>query len=465
MNNRKNQAHSLEIPNATTAPSRASGGIARDNDGVVAQSGPKPHVMLMIEAVGHGGAERVAEELALHTDPTRFRRSVLVTRPLDRVTGSAEAYERLRDSGVEVHLLNRRNTLDRRALQRLVGLLRSRHVDVLHAHMFGSNVWAALLGHPLGVPVVVAHEHTWSFEGQPLRKVLDHHVVARFSDQVIAVSEADRRRMIDTVRMPAERVTLIPNGITWTGGGDPSAVRRELGIGPDAPVLVQTAVLREQKAIDVMVSAMAILRDTHPDARLLVAGPGDPAQLRALAAELGLAERVLFLGGREDVADLLAAANVGVLSSDFEGMPLAVLEYMAAGLPVVSTRVGGVPEMVKDGESGLLAPPRDPRALAAALARLLDDPALARTMGERGRSRQRERFSGQAMTARVDALYEELLSAKGITVPRSAPAPMVPAETPTAGQTDAGDRRAPDNRWLSRMRRSGAETLSRNRDH
>jgi glycosyltransferase involved in cell wall biosynthesis len=422
--------------------------------------------MMMIEAVGAGGAERVAEELALNTDPARFTRSVLVTRPLERVTGSAEACARLRDSGVDLHFLNRGNTLDLRALRRLVGLLRSTHVDVLHAHMFGSNVWAALLGHPLGVPVVVAHEHTWSFEGQPLRKLLDRNVVARFSDKVIAVSAADQRRMIETVGMRPDRVTLIPNGISWSGGGDPLAVRRELGIPPEAPVLVQIAVLRPQKAIDVMLNAMAILRETHPDARLLVAGPGDPAELRAMAAQLELGERALLLGGREDVPDVLAAANVGVLSSDFEGMPLAVLEYMAAGLPVVSTCVGGLPEMVEPGETALLVPPRDPQALAAAVGRLIDDPALAQRMGEAGRSRQQARFSSQAMTTRVDELYEDLLRTKGIVVPQSASTrPEPPAAHPLAGQTEAGDRRVTDQRWLSRMRRTGPETLSRNRDH
>jgi glycosyltransferase involved in cell wall biosynthesis len=403
---------------AATRRNRPTGTLrGRDNDRVPGELDRKPHVMTMIEAVGHGGAERVAEELALQTDPARFRRSILVTRPLELITGSAEACERLGASGVEVHRLERRGMIDVQAIKKLVALLRSARVDVLHAHMFGSNVWAALLGHAVGIPVVVTHEHTWSFEGQPLRKLLDRNVVARFSDAVIAVSAADRRRMIETVGMRQDRVTLIPNGISWTDGADPMAVRHELGIGPEVPVLVQTAVLRPQKAIDVMVRAMAILRRAHPEARLLVAGPGDPGPLRTLAAQLGAEEQVTFLGPREDMADVLAAASIGVLSSDFEGMPLAVLEYMAAGLPVVATRVGGLPEIVDDGETGVLVTPRDPEALAAALARLIGAPALARAMGERGRLRQQQQFSCQAMTRRVNELYEVLLGAHGFTLP------------------------------------------------
>ena len=121
------------------------------------------------------------------------------------------------------------------------------------------------------------------------------------------------------------------------------------------------------------------------------------------------------------MTDLLAAATVGVLSSDFEGMPLAVLEYMAAGLPVVATGVGGLPEIVREGETGFLVAPRDPAALAERIGRLLADPALAREMGERGRRRQQEHFSREAMVAAVTGLYERLLTAKGVSVPAAEP--------------------------------------------
>jgi glycosyltransferase involved in cell wall biosynthesis len=295
--------------------------------------------------------------------------------------------------------------------------LRKRPVDVVHAHKFGSNMWASMLGHAAGVPVVIAHEHTWSFEGQPLRRVADRHVVARFSDAVIAVSEADRRRMVAEIGMPEERVVLIHNGIDGDGRGDGERVRRELGLPPGVPVLIQTATLRPQKAVEVMIAATAILRRTYPEVRLLVAGQGDVARLQSVASGHGVSDGVLLLGPRVDVADLLAAASVGVLSSDFEGMPLAVLEYMAAGLPVVATAVGGVPEIVREGETGFLVAPRDPAALAERVSRLLGDPALARDMGERGRRRQREAFSRQTMVGAVTTLYERLLGAKAITVP------------------------------------------------
>ena len=173
----------------------------------------RPHVLTLTDVIGLGGAERIAEELCALADPDRFRRSLCVTRPTAHVPGSEASVARLRDAGVDVVFLERRNRFDLRPMARLVRVVRDGGVDVIHAHKFGSNVWAALLGHALGVPVVVAHEHTWSFEGQRGRRLADRHLVARFSDAVIAVSEADRARMVAEVGMPADRVVLIHNGI------------------------------------------------------------------------------------------------------------------------------------------------------------------------------------------------------------------------------------------------------------
>ncbi|MGZ4349648.1 MAG: glycosyltransferase family 4 protein [Solirubrobacteraceae bacterium] len=392
----------------------------------------RPHVLTLTDVIGRGGAEAIAEELCVQADPARFHRSLCVTRPTAHVPGAEASLARLRDAGVEVAFLERRHRFDLGPLGRLASLLRRRPVDVIHAHKFGSNVWAALLGGAVGVPVVIAHEHTWSFEGHRARRLADRHVVARFSDAVIAVSEADRRRMVAEVGMPAHRVVLIPNGIAGAPTGDGAAVARELGLTPGAPVLVQTATLRPQKAVEVMIAATAIVRRAHPGVRLLVAGAGDIARFEAVAAAEGVADAVSLLGPRGDVADLLAAASVGVLSSDFEGMPLAVLEYMAAGLPVVATDVGGLPEIVRDGETGFLTAPRDPAALAERIGRLLSDPGLAREMGGRGRRRQRELFSREAMVGAVSVLYERLLNAKGVSVPATAPtgAAAGPAQRP-----------------------------------
>jgi glycosyltransferase involved in cell wall biosynthesis len=382
----------------------------------------KPHVLTLTDSLGPGGAERVAVELAVRADPTRFQRSLCVTRSEAPNRTAQDSIGRLQAEGVNVLRMNRRSRANLRAWRPLIGYLRSRRVDILHAHKFGSNAWAAVLGRLLGVPVIVAHEHTWSFEGQPFRKLVDRTIVARGSDVVIAVSEADRRRMIELVGMPANRVVLIPNGIPTPPAEDGAAVRAELGFGQDVPILALTANLRDQKAIDVMLQAMARLRTTQPQAQLLIVGSGDQTRLRAEASRLGVADAVTFMGSRADVPKILAASDVGVLSSDFEGMPLAVLEYMAASLPVVATDVGGVPEIVDHGRSGLLVAPRDPAALAGAIDTVLFDRAMARSMGEAGRARQQREFSVEVMAERVSRLYDSLLAGLGPRPVSSEPA-------------------------------------------
>ncbi len=373
----------------------------------------RPHVLTLIDSLAEGGAERVAVELATGADPRRFRRSLCITRgSLTKLgPGAGASLERLRDAEVEVFALERHSRTDVRAWARLLSYLRE-HVDVVHAHKFGSNFWGAVLGRAARVPVVLAHEHTWSFEGRPVRRQLDRRVIARLADLMIAVSDADQQRMIEVVGIPAERIVVMPNGIPSWPAGDGIRFRQECGIAPGAPVLAMTAVLRPQKAVDVMVEALAIVRRSVPAVRLLVIGQGDPSPLMELADRLGVGEAVGFLGHRPDVPEVLAAADLGVLSSDFEGSPLAVLEYMAAGLPVVATDVGGVPSIVQHGRTGLLVPRRDPPALAAAIETVLSDRELARSMGERGRSRQLTEYSSEAMCERVYELYERLLERK-----------------------------------------------------
>jgi glycosyltransferase involved in cell wall biosynthesis len=373
-------------------------------------------------------------ELVLRADPSRFQRSVCVTRPneADDGTTAGDNVERLRAEGVNVLMLDRRSRADLRAWRPLVAYVRSRRVDILHAHKFGSNVWAAVLGRLLRVPVVVSHEHTWSFEGQPVRKLVDRRIVGPYSDAVIAVSEADRRRMIERVGMPADRVVLIPNGISAPPPEDGTAIRAELGFAQDVPILVLTAGLRPQKALDVMLEAMGLLRSAQPQVQLLIVGPGDPTQLRAQAVRIGVGDAVTFTGTRVDVAKILAASDIGVLSSDFEGMPLAVLEYMAAGLPVVATDVGGLPEIVDHGRSGLLVAPRDPLALAGAIDTVLSDRATARSMGAAGQARQRREFSAEVMADRVYRLYDSLLAGLGPRLVRSEAASRSPS--PESGE-------------------------------
>lgn len=362
-----------------------------------------------------GGAERLAIDISTRLDQSRFSPSICSTRvvPVDR-SGPAQARAQLDAAGVPLRALDRPSRLHVGPWGSLLTDIRRQRMDIIHAHKVGSNAWASVLGRLAPVPVVVAHEHTWSFEGQPWRRFVDRCLIAPNANVMIAVSREDRRRMIEVERIPPEKVVFVPNGVPDTAAVSGRDLRPELGIGPDDPVIGIACVLRPQKNVSVLLRAAARLRREFPRLRVLIAGEGEErAALERLAAELGLAEAVRFLGFRTDVPDVLAAWDVALLSSRYEGSPLALMEYMEAGKPVVAPRVGGVPDLVAGGEQGLLVEPGDPEALATATAALLRDPARARRMGERGRARCRAEFGIDVTVRRIEDLYEQLYRESG----------------------------------------------------
>lgn len=378
-------------------------------------------------AVG-GGAERVALDLTAGLDAERFRRTLCVSRwAPERLSPVhlARFTEALERSGVRLLGLRRRRTTDLRAWLALLRVLRRERVDVLHAHKFGSNVWGTLLGRLAGVPVVIAHEHTWSYEGQPLRRALDRHLIARFSDAFVAVSREDRRRMIEIEGVPPDRILELRNAIAVPAARPRDGhVRDRLGLASEAKVIGLVAIQRPQKRIDLLVRAAARLRTEFPELRVLLIGDGpveEATRIKALVAELGLDDVVLTLGVRDDVPDLLAAVDVAVLSSDFEGSPLAVLEYMEAGLPIVATEVGGLPDLLDDGRCGVLVAPGDDAELAAGIRRLLTDRELATRLGAAARHRRRTEFDLDTVVHGVEDIYERLLVRKGRRVMRMEP--------------------------------------------
>jgi glycosyltransferase involved in cell wall biosynthesis len=359
--------------------------------------------MLLVDSFAElGGAERLVGHIATRLDPERFEVTVCATRLADEASLRAAQL-----AGVRVLELERRRRLSVSAWLRLYRELKQ--IDVLHAHKFGSNVWGVLVGRAARVPVVIAHEHTWSFEGEPLRRFLDRHLVARLSDRFLAVSALDARRMVSVEHIDPAAIEVVRNGIPDLPLGDGAAVRRELGIEERAPVVGTVCVLRPQKGVDHLLEATAVAQREVPGLRLIVVGDGpERAALEAQADRLGLGRAVIFAGARRDVAGLLAALDVAVLASDFEGTPLALLEYMAAARPIVATRVGGIPDVLQDGVTGLLVPPRDVAALADALVSLLREEDRRESLGAAARDLQQREWTIDATVAALSALYERL---------------------------------------------------------
>jgi L-malate glycosyltransferase len=374
--------------------------------------GRRLKVIQFTDRVGtHGGAEHLTMQIAERLDPARFESMVCATRyspseqEKETVTEAAVALER---AGVRFLGLNRRTRAHAWALWPLISVLRREKVDVIHAHKFGSNVWGVVLGRLCRVPVVVTHEHGWGFEGKA-KMIMDRELIARGSNAFIAVSREDRRRMIELESIKPDKAVFVPNGIPPLPPPSGRDVRAELDIGPNDLVVTTVGFLRQPKAMDVLIEAAAKLAPRFPELKVLIVGEGDDRPVyEALIERLSLQGVVKLLGLRSDVPDLLAETSVAVLSTNSEGSPLSVMEYMDAGLPVVATRVGGIPDLIDDGVEGLLVEPRDPEGLAAAIARILEDPVEASRMGERARERRRREFDIDVMVRNLENLYLDL---------------------------------------------------------
>jgi glycosyltransferase involved in cell wall biosynthesis len=350
-----------------------------------------------------GGAERFTLGLATHLPQDRFEPVVCSARGADEAAVAA-----LRGAGVRHVGLGRRTKWDVHQLGGLARMLRREPIDVLHAHMFGSNLWGSVIGTACRVPILLAHEHTWSYTGDPLRTWLDGHVIGRLVTRFISVSPADAERMINQEGVPADKVIVLPTAYVPGPAGAASDIRNELGLAAETPLIASAVALRPQKALEVMLDAMALVHARVPSAHLLIAGSGSLLpRLEQHARERGVAGQVHFLGIRHDVDSILRQADVGALSSDYEGMPLFAFECMAARTPLVSTAVGALPGLLENGRAALLVPPRDPPALAAALTEVLTDPARRHAIAEAA-AEGLERYTIEAVTAQFADLYEQL---------------------------------------------------------
>lgn len=363
------------------------------------------HVLMMIDELfdGIGGAERFAAALAGALPKDEFEATVCTTRTMT----PGKLLDETRAAGVNLIEIGRTGRFDVLSLRKLGAYLRSQEVDVLHAHKFGSNLWGALVGRAARVPVVLAHEHTWEYDNK-LRMLLDGRVIAPLVDRFLAVSELDRSRMIELEGVRPEKTGYMPVGYMPRPPQPRGDLRAELGLEDDVPIVGTLAALRTQKRLDDLIGAFATVLERVPDAHLVIGGDGeDKPRLEAAAAELPDG-RVHFLGMREDLETILAAFDVAAMSSSYEGMPLFMAEALTHGTPFVCTRVGGVPDVVRDGVDGLLVEVGERDALADSIVRLLTDRDLAQTLAASGRERVRA-FTLEQTAANAAALYRELL--------------------------------------------------------
>lgn len=325
----------------------------------------------------------------------------------------------LSQDGIPRYDLGARRLADPRAPLRLLRLLRRERVQLVHAHGQDASVVAAAV-RAFSAARLVVTRHVLDEPAARWRERLRARAscaAMRRADAVVAVSAAVAGRVAELAHIPSGAIEVIPNGIDLdrfgrVGRERRAAVLEPLAIDDSAPVVLVPAALREEKGHDVLLQAMPELLRAVPSVRVLIVGEGEREQeLRARARPLG--EAVRFLGPRDDMPDLLAASDVVALPSLAEALPTVLMEAAAAGRPAVATRVGGVPEIVEDGRTGLLVAAGDPGALARAVVSMLADPVQARALGDAARALARERFGIDRQIQRTIELWTRLLAGRG----------------------------------------------------
>ncbi|HEY8166445.1 MAG TPA: glycosyltransferase [Gemmatimonadaceae bacterium] len=377
-------------------------------------------VLTFVGAFGWGGTERQFVNLGLGLDPSRFAVHFGCLRRFGVMLEELEA------SGVPVidyDVLSLRSFRAIAAQIRLVRDIRRLGIDVVHTYGFHSHVFAIPAAKLAGASVIASIRDMGVYLSSSQRIV--QRWFCRFADQIL-VNAAAIKEWLVADGYDADRISVIPNGIDLSrfpqhaGRG---VLRAELGLIADAPLVAVLGRVSRMKGLEDFLAAAAIVAPRFPKARFCIIGEPSfttrgrkilvdgtyEAELKRLAASLGLQERVIFTGFRSDVAQILPELSVSVLPSLSEGLSNTLLESMAAGVPVVATRVGGTAEVVQDLENGLLVPPGDPSSLAEAICRYLDAPAFAAQMGSAARRRIFERYSMHTLVENTSRVYESLI--------------------------------------------------------
>jgi len=358
-----------------------------------------------------GGVERQLAEFLARSDPGRFdHRVVCLTRggPLRRV---------VEERGVPVQVLAKAGRWDARVLPRLVGCMERHRPDLVHTYLFTANFWGRIAAWAAGVPGVVSSVRCLDPAEMRGAYLWADRLLARRADRALAVSAAIGRYLEEAVGVPASRVRVVPNAkdpADYPPDEGRDEVRAELGVGEGERLVGLVGRLHPQKGHDLLIEAAPAILARVPEARFLLLGEGPWAgEVDGWIRASGLGDRFLRVDRRPDVARVLAATDVVVLPSRYEGFPNVVVEAMAARRPVVATRIAGTDEAVVDGETGLLVPPEDPEALAGALVRVLQDDGLAGRLAEAGRRRFLDLYTMEGNVRRIEAVYEEAVSDGG----------------------------------------------------
>lgn len=364
-------------------------------------------VLHIIDSLDLGGAQEVVLNLATCGSP-RFRHEVAV------MHGHGIYRERLMQAGVKVYSLSPHKFFPL-YLASIPALIFARRPHILHCHLIPSNIIAKPLGAICGVPAIINHDHTNDSlrANNALLLALDRFA-NRFATHILAVSASCRDFLIDRESIPSSDVTLVTNAIDLLRfnpvEAGRSAARVQLGLPESAPVVVGVGRLNPQKNFSLFLDIANQLIQRVSNIHFLIAGNGpEESMLRKKAQSLGIAERVIFAGYVADPRRVYMAADVLLMPSLFEGLPMTLLEAMAMGVPVVASRLDGIAEVVEDGVDGCLADSGNASLFVDRIAKLLEEPTFAGVISKNAREKIQTRFSVDRMTCAVEGIYDRFL--------------------------------------------------------
>ncbi len=358
----------------------------------------------LIESDGPGGAERMLASVAAELQAAGARNVVIVP-----AGGEGWLARELSGTGVQVELFRPDRPISLALARWLTMTLRRHRVALAHSHDFTMAVYGAWAARRAGVAHLFTM-HGGRYYAERLRRRAALRIAVELSGSVVAVSQGLARHLSRDLWLHASRIVTIPNGARLAPVMR-STLREELNLGSADQLALAVGNLYPVKGHDYLLEALVVLAERFPRLHVAIAGRGElEGLLSARARSLPVADRFHLLGLRSDVANLLAAADVFVLPSLSEGLPLALLEAMLAARPIVATAVGEIPTVLSGGRAGVLVPPADAAALADALARVLSDPAQARRLGAAAALRATEEYAFDKMMGRYMALYARLLA-------------------------------------------------------
>ncbi|MDH3258792.1 MAG: glycosyltransferase, partial [Deltaproteobacteria bacterium] len=363
--------------------------------------------LYLVMSLPVGGAEEHLRTVLQNIDMDSFCPTVCCIREKGQIG------EEIETLGIEVLSLKRMSkSVDFRIVMDIGKIIRQRKIHLVHSHLYHANMYGRVAAFFAGISSVTT-EHNVYLKKYKMHRRIVNWLLAKRTERIIAVSEMVKNYVIARDWIGSRKVEVIHNGIDlsrFSSRLSKTIAREKLGIPTDCFLLGIVGRLSEQKGHIHLIHAMPAVKESIAEVRLLIVGPGPlEASLRKEVESLALGETVLFLGSRRDIPDILAALDVFVMPSLWEGLPVALLEAMSFSLPAVVSEVGGVAEIIENGENGFMVPPRDGTVLSRTIMELYKNDCLRRHLGKNARKTVAERFNAVTMTKRMESIYHSAI--------------------------------------------------------